>query len=321
MGAFDFQLGVVDEASFATPVTVSRFFEYNGDPMPIKSSSGRTEGTPLRGGTRGRWEKRVVPYFDHAEGTIALDVMDKGFGFWLKHLLPSVATTGAGPYTHTATEGTNTSGAMGKSFTAQFNAPFHPAGTSQPLTFSGGKVTKWSLKNAADEMLVAELETWFAAQSTAVALATASYPASMTNLSWAGGVVSIGGSAFDVTNISIEVDLGYNLDRKQLRGNTASKEPTPGPIEVTWSIEADFDSLAQWNRVHASTVSGLSASISGVWTSGTSSLTATIPLARFDELEIGGDAGALNQSFSGVGEANASNGPISLVYVTSDATP
>lgn len=320
MGAFDQQLGVKDETTFNTPVTVDRFFEYGGDAMPVAPVAGRTEGTPMRVGSRARVGSRVVPYTDHAEGTVEFDVMNKGFGFWLKHMLPSVATTGAGPYTHTATEG-DTSLSIGKSFTAQFNAPFHPAGTDQAFTFAGGKVPKWTLGCDVDGMLVLSLDMWFASFTTATALATASYPASMTNFAWSHGVIEIGGAAVDVTSFSVELDHGYNLDRKQIRGNTAPKEPTPGDMSISFSCEADFESLTQFNRVHSSTLANISAEITGVWTSGTDVVSVTIPAARLDGFSFGGDRGGLTQELSGVAEYDLTNSPITVALTNGDATP
>jgi hypothetical protein len=320
MGAFDFQFGAIDEVTFGTPLTVTRFFEYNGDAVPFAPVAGRTEGNPLRVGSRARRQARVVPYMKNVEGTVPLDIMSKDFGFWLKHLLPHVATTGAGPYTHTATEGTS-SESVGKSFTAQVNMPFHPAGTNQSLTISGGKVPKWKLSSAVDEMVTCELDIWAASMTTATALATASYTASPANFAWVHGVVTIGGSSVDLISFDVEVDQGYNLDRRQIRGNAAAKEPTPGPLEVTWSAEADFDALTQWNRVHSTTVSSLSAQIVATFTNGTDVLTVTIPGARFDELSFGGDLGGLTQSLGGVAEYDGTNSPITLAYTCSQATP
>lgn len=320
MGAGDFQFGVKNEVAFDTAVVVDRFFEYSGDPVPVRPIPGRTEGTPLRVGSRARRAARVVPYIDHAEGTVELDVMNKGFGFWLQHLLPSVATTGSGPYVHTATEGTS-SALMGKSFTAQFNAPLHPAGTNQPLTFSGGKVPKWTLGCDVDGMLTLSLDLWFASFTTGTALATASYPSSMTNFAWSHGVVSVGGSAFDITSFSLEVDQGYQLDRKQIRGNAAPKEPTPGRLSGSFSLEADFNSLAQFNRVYDTDVADLSAAIVGTWTNGTDVVTATIPAARFDDFDWGGEEFTIAQSLSGVIEYDGTNSPVTLAYTTADATP
>jgi hypothetical protein len=166
MGAFDFQMGAIDEVTFNTPLTVTRFFEYNGDAVPFKPIAGRTEGDPLRLPSRVRRQLRVVPFMDHVEGTLPLDVMTKDFSFWLKHMFGSVVTAGAGPFTHTATEGPS-SALVGKSFTAQVNMPFHPTGTNQSLTISGGKVPKWKLSAAVDEMVTCELDIWAASMTTA----------------------------------------------------------------------------------------------------------------------------------------------------------
>ena len=320
MGAYDFQLGVKNEATYGTAVTVDRFFEYNGSPVPVRPVAARTEGNPLRVGSRMRRQARAIPYTSHAEGTIEFDVMSDGFGFWLQHLLPSVATSGAGPYTHTATEG-GSSASIGKSFTAQFNAPFHPAGTNQAMTFAGGKVTKWALACDVDGMLTLSLDTWFNSFSTATALATASYPAGLTNYAWSHGVVSVAGSAIDLNSFSIEYDQGYNTDRRQIRGNTAAKEPTPGQSSLTFSCEADFDSLTQFNRVHSTTVSGMSAQIVGTWTNGADIISVTIPGARFDDFTFDGEAGGISQGLSGVGEYDGTNSPVTIAYTTSEATP
>lgn len=319
MGAMDYQLGFKDETTFNTPVVVDRFAEYAGDQAPIKGVAGRTEGNPLRVGSRARRAARTIPYFHHAEGTVEMELLTKGFGFWLKHLLPSVATTGSGPYTHTATEG-GSSASIGKSFTAQMNYPFNPSGTNQAVTFSGGKVPKWSLGCDVDGMLTISLDLWFASMTTATALATASYPATPNNFAWSHGVVTVGGSAFDITNLNVEVDQGMNVDRRQIRGNAAAKEPTAGVLGVTWGLTADFDSLTQWNRVHSTSVSGMSAAIVATFTNGTDIIVVTIPAGRFDEIELSDDTG-LMQELTGVGEYDGTNSPITVAYTTSDATP
>jgi hypothetical protein len=319
VGAFDFQLGAIDEVTFNTPLTVTRFFEYNGDAVPFAPVAGRTEGNPLRVGSRARRQSRVVPYMKNVEGTIPLDVMTKDFSFWLKHMGGSVVTAGSGPYTHTLTEGTSSS-MVGKSFTAQVNMPFHPTGTNQSLTISGGKVPKWKLSAAADEMVTCELDIWAASMTTATALATASYTASAANFAWVHGVATIGGSSVDLISFDLEVDQGYNLDRRQIRGNAAAKEPTPGQLEISWSAECDFESLTQWNRVHATSAASLSAQIVLTATNGADLLTLTLPAARFDELSFGGDLGGLTQELGGVCEYDGTNSPYTLVVTSSQAS-
>ena len=64
MGAMDFQLGIANESTFGTPVTVSRFFEYESESM--EESYGRTEGDPLRVGSAFKRGDRFTPYLESA---------------------------------------------------------------------------------------------------------------------------------------------------------------------------------------------------------------------------------------------------------------
>lgn len=322
----DHQLGVIDEVSYNTPLTVSRFFEYDSE--SIADDFRRTEGDPLRVGGQGVIRSdRSTPYYGGAAGSVSTAVLTKGFGFWLKHMLGGSATTGPAEttvYTHTGTLGD----LQGKSFTMQVNRPFNPSGTNQAFTFAGGKVTEWTLSNSVEENLMLELALDFASVTTDTALATASYPTSMENFTWAGGVVSIGGSAYDVTEFSVSGNNGLNVDRRQIRGATAKKEPTYGRREVTFSLSADFDSLAQRNRAAATTRAGTLAAISAVWTGPTLLGTTLypivqvdIPAARFDEWS-GATEGpdAISQTLAGVGRWDGTNSAVSVTLKNADTT-
>jgi hypothetical protein len=152
MGALDQQLMVKNEVTYGTAVTPDRTFEFNSE--SISDSFGRTEGDPLRVGTYVKRNDRFTPYYAGASGTIELDVMTKGFGWWLKQMLGNVATTGPTEttvYTHTGTM----ADLIGTAFTAQVARPFHPSGTVQAFTFEGGKVASWELANSVENNLVA----------------------------------------------------------------------------------------------------------------------------------------------------------------------
>jgi hypothetical protein len=325
MGAMDHQLGVVDEVTYGTPVTVSRFFEYESE--NISETYGRTEGDPLRVGSGFVRNDRFTPYIGGAAGTIQMTALTKGFGFWLKHMLGDVATTGPAEttvYTHTGTEAT----LLGDSFTCQVNRPFNPAGTNQAFTYSGGKIAKWTLSNSVEANLLLDLECDFQKVATDVALATASYGSGMEPFAWVKGVVSIGGSAYDVTEFSLEVDNGLNVDRRQIRGNALKKEPTATRREGTFSVKADFDSLTQRNRAAADTRAGALAALSATWSGPTllgstiyPEFTVTVPQVRFDEWS-GATEGtdAIEQELSGVVRYDGTNSPISVVLKNADTT-
>ena len=325
MGILDQQIGFADESTYGTAATVTRFFEFNSE--SIEEAEGRTEGDPLRVGTFVRRSDRFTPYFAGASGTIEFDVLSKGFGFWLKHMLGQVATTGpteTSVYTHTGTM----ADLYGKSFTCQVGRPFNPSGTVQPFTYSGGKVTEWTLSNSVDANLVLSLGVDFQSVDHATELATASYPSGMEPLTWAGGVLTIDGDAFDITEVSISGNNGLDVDRRQIRANTAKKEPTGGRREVEFSISADFDSMDQRNRVHSTTRSGALASIVTTWNGptllGTSlypSVTVTLPAARFDSWSAAnGGPEAISQTLSGVGTYDGTNSAVTIAIANADAT-
>ena len=326
MGLLDHQLGVVNEVTYGTPVTVARFFEFNSE--GIEDQIMRTEGDPLRVGTLVKRNDRFTPWYGGAAGPVQLDVMTKGFGYLLQHMLGAVATTGPAEtvvYTHTGT----VADTFGKSLTVQLNRPFSPAGTNQPFTYAGGKVTEWTLSNSVDANLVLDLGLDFASVDTSTGLAAASYPAGMENFTWAGGTLTIGGSAFDITEISIKGSNGLATDRRNIRANTAKKEPTAGRREIEFSCSADFDSLTQRNRAVANTRAGALAAIVAKWVGPTllgstiyPTVEVTIPAGRFDGWKgaIPGPE-AIKQELSGVGLYDGSASPVTIAYKTADATP
>jgi hypothetical protein len=325
MGAMDDQIMFGDESTYNVPVTVSRTFEYDSE--SIEESEGRTEGDPLRVGSGYARADRFTPYFEGAAGTIEMAVLTKGFGYFLKHMMGASVTTGPAEttvYTHTGSEGN----LYGKSFTCQVNRPFHPSGTNQPFTYAGGKVTEWTLSNAVDGNLMLSLNCDFASVDTSTALGTAGYPTSMDNFSWAGGVVTIGGSSYDITEYGLTVNNGYNTDRRFIRGNTDKKEPTASRREATFTINADFDSLTQRNRAHATSRAGALAAIVATWTGPTllgttlyPEFKVTIPAARFDAWK-GSRSGteAISQELSGVVRFDGTNSPLTVALKNADST-
>lgn len=327
MGAMDHQLGIVNETTYGTPVTVTEFYEYESE--NIQETYGRTEGDPLRVGSGFMRNDRFTPYIGGAAGTIQMTAMTKGFAYWLNHMMgDAVVTTGPAEttvYTHTASEGE----LLGESFTCQINRPFHPSGTNQAFTYSGGKIAKWTLSNSVEGNLLLDLDCDFQTFATNVALASASYPTGMEPFAWTKGVITIGGSDYDVTEFSLEVDNGLAVDRRQIRGNPLKKEPTSSRRSASFSISADFDSLTQRNRAAADTRAGALAAVTATWEGPTLLGTTIYPefsvslaAARFDEWS-GATEGtdAISQELSGVVLYDGSTSPVSVVLKNADATP
>jgi hypothetical protein len=320
VSALDAQIGFAEETTFGVIATPTRFPEFNSE--SITATYARVESNGLRPGRRYRSDSRFTPYIEGAAGDIEMEVGSKGFGLLLKHMLGAIATTAgaAGEVnTHTATPGD----LNGKSLTVQVGRPLYTGSTVQPFTHAGGKVASWELANSNDGNLMATLSMDFATEDTATALAAASYPTGLETFSWVGGQVSIAGTQFDVTEVSVTGDNALRIDRRYLRNNPAKKEQVGNDYRAgEFSLTADFDSLAQRNRVASATAAGAMAEVRALWQGKTLAGATTFPSlevvlnGRFDTFEanVGGPA-AIEQSLGGTYLGASA---ISIVYQSAD---
>lgn len=321
-------LGVKKESTYGTAVTVTRFYPLISE--SIKEDVAKLEAEGRRAGTVVLAKDQSIPIFQGASGTIEIPPMSKDFGFWLEHLLGSVATSGPtdSAYTHTGTVGTT----KGKSFSAQINRPFHDSETDQPFSYEGGKITGWEFTAEAEAEPKLSIDVDFEDLATGTALATPSYTAGMELFSWAhaSSGLTIAGTAVPITKFSLKCTMGVKTDRRYIRGSALKKEPVASAFrDFEWSADCDFDSLTQYNRFKASTNAGqFAAIVCGLYAptligaSTYPSLTWSLPAARFDQADIdnaGTEPSML--SLGGVVRYDGTNSPVTATYVCSQATP
>lgn len=329
MSALDTQFSVKDETVFGTPVTTDRFFEYNSE--SVEPVIERIQSTALRASTRVPRSDRFAVNRKGAAGTVEMDVLTKGFGWWLKHLLGAVATTGPsadGAYTHTGTVASLT----GDFFTSQFNKPFNPSGAPQPWTFHGCKVPSWALRNSVDGMLVLAVTIDAEDFDTSTSLATASYPTAMENISFVGGTVGIAGSEPTglVTDVELTVDNALKTDRYGIRGSSLKREPIEqGMRDIGLSMTMEYASLTEFNRFASATAVGALAQAVLTWEGPTliagatkPKLVVTLPAFRTDggAPTVQGPEGIM-VTVAGKALADPAAGAISAAYTSVDATP
>lgn len=319
------QLGVKDESTYGTPVTVDRFYEYTSESIELDVQ--RVESKQLRATTRVLRQDRFMPNKKGASGSVSMDVPTKGWGWWLKHMLGTSATTGPtdANYTHTGTVGS----LLGDFFTLQVNRPFHPSGTAQAFTYHGGKIASWELGCEVDGNLTFTANCDFEDEDTSTGLASVSYPTDFRIFTFVGGSLTIAGSSVDITSIKVAGDNKLMTDRHFIRGSTLKKEPVEADFrEITWEVGADFDSLTQRNRyvaaAAASTYAEIIATFDGPIAHGGSTVprvTITIPAARFDAASatVGGPE-PLTQTLSGMALDDGTNSPLTVAYRTTDST-
>lgn len=321
---FDSYAGFVDEVTYGTAVAPSKFLEFTKETVTGKYE--RIESQAIRSGANVLRSDRFVPNPKGAAGDLETEVLNQNFAFWLKHMLGTVTPTGTSPKTYAATVGP----LKGKSFTAQFNR-VDANGNDNIFTYEGGKVASWELSNAVDGLLMLNLTMDFEAETIgagagAYAKATPTFPTNGILLSFVGGTVTVGGSALDVKNVSVKGDNGLKTDRFGIRTTGTNKLE---PIEDAFrkyeiALGTEFQSVAQAQRVAATTASGALAAVTMKWQTPDTlnSVQIDIPAMRFDEgaINVSGP-GVIEQNLTGVGLAPAAGGsPITITVITPDAT-
>jgi len=331
------RFGIGKELTYGTAVAITDSFEIMSEDFTGKYE--RTNAEALSGAYVMRSDRFSVNR-KGAEGSVTLEPLTRGFGAWLNFMLGQVATGAAvetAAYTHTGTINNLT----GKNLTVQVLRS-DESGTLRPWTYEGGKVTSFEFSNSVDQTLRCSISMDFELESnpdspagvyagTALtALPTA--PSGANVFVWDQGTVTVGGTPYDISEITIGVDNALNVDRYFIRQGASKREPVQdGKREVTWSFTTPYVDNTFWEKVSSATAAGSFATINAKWV-GLTSIPGTstplypcieidIPVARFDEggPTVDGD-GMLEQSFSGVGLYNGTNSAITVTYRSQDAT-
>lgn len=331
------RFGIGKETTYGTAVAVTDSFEIMSE--DFKGKYERTNAEALSGSYVMRADRFSVNR-KGAEGSVTLEPLTRGFGAWLNFMMGQVATTGpteTAAYTHTGT----INSLVNKNLTVQVHR-YTEAGTAQPWTYEGGKVTSYEFSNSVDQTLRCTIGMDFELESnpdapsvpytTTVLAALASSPTGSGVFTWSEGTISIGGTPYDISEVTIGVDNSLNTDRYFIRQGQSKREPIQdGKREVTWSITTTYPDNNLWEKVSAATAAGTYATLQAKWLGtvaipGTTTplypcITIDIPVARFDEggPNVDGD-GMLSQQFSGVGLYDGTTSPITVTYKSQDTT-
>lgn len=320
----DAQYGMVDEVTFGTAATVSRFLEYNEQSM--KQNIERIESAGKRP------SRRVLPSTHRqtgragAEGDVEFEIHNKGFGLPLKHMMGTIATSNpdaaSSPtvYEHFATVGPLDS----KSFTCQLGRT-GTDGTTRAFTYSGCKVAEWEISCEVDGTVMLKLSIDSREESTGVALASASYATATIPLTWMGGSVTIAGSEHEVTNATLSGNNGLKTDRFFMSATSPGKKRVQLEAtelrEYTGSLEADFIDLTAYNRFVNGDIVAVTYKFEGgvIEDAFKYALEITLPAVQFDgETPDDDDVPKQSLPFKVLDNADP-DGPVQLLYRTSDA--
>ncbi len=269
----DAQIGFAAESTWGTAVTTTRFVEFNTESLKFEPTW--LEPVGLRVGTKHKRVSRIRQSRKSVSGDVEMDLATLGMGLLVKHMLGSAVTTPTQVGATTAYEQIHTPGGfLGLGLTTQVGRPEPSSGTVQPFTYSGCKVSGWEFMCEDNATPSLKLSLVGRQETTATALASASYlsGASVFDFSQAtltlGGTVSTsagettitGGTAVAAVVRSISVaganpmaEERFGLGNAGLRSQPLEND-TP---TITGSLAAEFSKTELYDLFQANTTTAL----------------------------------------------------------------
>jgi len=306
-GGADAQIGFVSETVVGTFVTPTKFLPFKSESIKANIEYVNTETLSARRTVR--ITKRTTT---SVEGSITTELANTTLATLLKHMFGTVGTTGAGPYVHTYSP----SDLTGDSLSVQVGRPAS-TGTVHPFSYAGCKISSWTISSTVGELAMLELMIRGMTETTATALATASFDTSWSPFVFTEASLTVAAvAAGTVRDVSISGD--NKIEFRHRLGLSTSLQPLEiGVRDYTGTITTDFDSLTHYALFTGGTQSALVLTFSN----GTQSLQITANVQFTGETpNVGGtDLLALTLPFrciSGTSDANA----ISAVLTNSEAS-
>jgi hypothetical protein len=267
----DGQLVIVDEVTYGTYVAPTRAYEFTTENFKFEIE--RIESAGLRAGRR--IQHRWAPGIQRVSGGFEMEFPATSSALFLNHVFGLGVIAGADPYTHTY-DGTNS--LDGTSFTMQVGKP-DLAGTVQPFSYLGCKVTEAEFSANVNEYLMLKPTIYAGVEDTTETLVTATYATGLDPFVFTEGVLTIAASEICVRDFSFTVNNNLAVDRHFVcASGEIPKEPVENGLqEITGSFTADFEDLVQYNRY----VNGTEAAMVLTFTQGTDTFVVTMN-TRFD---------------------------------------
>jgi hypothetical protein len=294
----DAQLMVKLETAYGTPVTVDKAYEFNSEGLAWEPTW--LEPSGLRVGTKFKRASRLVQSRQTVSGSVEMEHATRLMGtLWKLALGSSVATPTlvlGSAYKQVHTPGDF----LGKSATIQVGRP-EPSGTVRPHTYAGCKVAGWEFSCSDGEYATLSLDIEGRSESTATALATASYVAGAevfnfsqvtalklggTATTAAGETTIAGGTAVPgvVSGITISGENPMATERYGLGNAGLKSEPLENDIPtVTGTLSAEWDRTTFYDLFKANTTTALELKFEGSVISGTdkNTLSFILPAVKF----------------------------------------
>lgn len=325
----DVQVGFVNEVTYNTPVTVTRF----GEPVSetLNYNPNIKQGQGLRVGSRvARSGRFTVPTSDFS-GDVTFECISKGMGLWWQWAMGSGASTLVAGSTY---QQVFTLGDTPPSATVQVGLP-EAGGTVDAYTYAGVMCSGFTINCPNGDIANVQYSLDACSMATGTALASASYPSSPTLYQFAGGAIASGtltsptttnlasGTTViaDVRDFSLTVNHNLATDRFNFGNSGKKSKPTVGLRDITGNATVEYDTNTWRDAVLQNTPMALILTFTGAALStGNETLQIVLPECRFTgslAQSNGNDLITTGLAFSTLDNLTAAQ-PIWIVQRTAD---
>ena len=252
----DGQVGHVREVTHGTPVTVTRFHEFNPG-NAVKWDAGIQQSMPIRVGAIGDRADREYTSGGNGKGTFEAPLLSKGFGVWLESCFGTATSTLVSGSTYQQLFTPGRTGTVRPAFTYQEGHP-RTDGTVDAYTYAGCTVQSFGLSQPMNECVTLSTEIDAKSLATGTALATATLPSAASLFEFDQAVVQYGGTLTPPTTTAVasmsggttstemrsfEATVNNNIDVDRWNMSTGLRsQPTFGKTEISLSAEMEYQS-------------------------------------------------------------------------------
>lgn len=252
----DAQIGYKKEAVFGTGVVVDQFVEFIEEDLTYVPEY--AQGVGMRVGQRLNFSDRRVLVKEEVSGSFTVEGQSRGLGKLFEAALGGVGTSTLITGSAYQQLFTPTQNDFLDSYTIQKGVPPLGVGATNPHTFTGMVCSGFELTAANASIPTIKFNWMGRGLATATALAVASYPAGVEELSFIHGAVTIGGSVTVPTNTALatggtatvnvrDINLTYDngLDSDGFNFGSVgqrSRKPALGKRSLTGSMTVEYDS-------------------------------------------------------------------------------
>lgn len=308
------QLGVKAETTWGTAVTVDRFYPLISE--SLTEDIERIESEGIMTGRRLLASEQWAAGNVDVGGDIETELYQVGCGALLKSCFGAVSSTTSGsPYSHTFTPGDLSDDHL----TVQVGKP-DVAGTVQPFTFYGMKVSEWELSIESGGLVTLTTSLVGKQLATNTALASASFATgTATPFTFKHASATIAGSAANVKKVTLKGSNGLDADRRFI-GSAYRAEPLEADLrEYSGTLDLEFESMTHYVRFQNATEFALVVTITA-GANASLTITMNVRLDGSTPQVDGKGVVQLSTPYKVIGTTTDALG-ITAVLVSTDATP